>query len=884
MSMKRFNFLMVLAMTSSIAFAQTYRLTEMTKETFAAGGDEQWSFQKYEYGTGTYTSFSTYGDESTCNFLDYFLPERVMGERITEIDGYTQDTDGNYWAGNKRFAWYDRKYEAPKTDSNDKFIYMTENFETYANPKYAGVVSFTVPADGYYAVSGTIVRQDCFKLNPLHLVPRFRKQGIETVDSAVTMGFAFAYGDKCGELENFSNTGLPEGGQPRFKAQEPVDYSFAFYAKKGDVVSFETSAAKHFLYTTWVRDIYGRSFFKKLDIETIDKATAEAMENYVDPYNMDGVQEFLDKMGKYETEVGMIESNDELVGVGYGKYSQEAIYKFYEEVAVLYDAYLNGAINGMNVAIYDKKLEEIWNTFQNSKANFDYTVEGNYVLFTDDENIKYVQMPITSDTNNDQPFGYYYYDVKTGQYGKFSTFANTKGGKEGWCRSTGEWMYINYDGDCHPLNNMAPTIMFTAPADGYYKVGITVYRPNPNMKVINPLYIRARMVTEVESVLSCPKDEEMFSKQYGHVETDGMQGKAPVDLDFYVHLKEGDRIAADIDAYTSNRNSSAGTQFTRFVVARMLSEGNPITKEFVDNADFPCYDPYRLADMSALEALLVEARAVDEKTKTNTGEGEGQYAEEAYTAFAQLLAQAEAYVANPGDATQREIENFTNSFNKAIAALLASRKPFNVAVEGKTAIRVAGTEKVLIQKDPAPGAYYYGAIMTLDEMIADAEKNNRNVEDYRWSFTVNPHADGGYYLATSDGVLTSDGYVSALPPNPTDVLADSRIAFYKQEKTDSTVAICRMKDNQYWDTNMQWKSPYNKLALSGSPLYKWVLCEGPVYIPNAIELTDNVSRSEVKVEYFTLDGRKLAAPVKGIVVKRTVFGNGTVATKKIVVK
>ena len=132
--MKRFNFLMVLAMTSSIAFAQTYRLTEMTKETFAAGGDEQWSFQKYEYGTGKYTSFSTYGDESTCNFLDYFLPERVMGERITEIDGYTQDTDGNYWAGNKRFAWYDRKYEAPKTDSNDKFIYMTENFETYANP------------------------------------------------------------------------------------------------------------------------------------------------------------------------------------------------------------------------------------------------------------------------------------------------------------------------------------------------------------------------------------------------------------------------------------------------------------------------------------------------------------------------------------------------------------------------------------------------------------------------------------------------------------------------------------------------------------------------------------------------------------------------------
>ena len=228
---------------------------------------------------------------------------------------------------------------------------------------------------------------------------------------------------------------------------------------------------------------------------------------------------------------------------------------------------------------------------EGSPADIDFSTNGNYVLFTDDENIKVLKMPITSDTNNDQPFGYYYYDVNKGQYVKFSKFDKTKAGKDGWCQKTDEYMYICDDGDCHPLKNMAPTIMFTAPADGYYKVGITVYRPNPNPKVINPLYIRARMVTEFNSVLSCPKDEEMFSKQYGHVETDGMQGKAPVDLDFFVHLKEGDRIAADIDAYTSNNIASAGTQFTRFVVARMLSDGNPITKEFVDNADFPCYDP-----------------------------------------------------------------------------------------------------------------------------------------------------------------------------------------------------------------------------------------------------------------------------------------------------
>ena len=55
-------------MAAFTAFAQSYKLTEMSQETFAAGGGDLWSFQKYQYATGQYTDFAMFGNESTCNY------------------------------------------------------------------------------------------------------------------------------------------------------------------------------------------------------------------------------------------------------------------------------------------------------------------------------------------------------------------------------------------------------------------------------------------------------------------------------------------------------------------------------------------------------------------------------------------------------------------------------------------------------------------------------------------------------------------------------------------------------------------------------------------------------------------------------------------------
>jgi hypothetical protein len=40
----------------------------------------------------------------------------------------------------------------------------------------------------------------------------------------------------------------------------------------------------------------------------------------------------------------------------------------------------------------------------------------------------------------------------------------------------------------------------------------------------------------------------------------------------------------------------------------------------------------------------------------------------------------------------------------------------------------------------------------------------------------------------------------------------------------------------------------------------------------------------VRIEYYSLDGRRIAAPTEGIVIRRLYFGNGKVNTDKLFVK
>lgn len=881
--MTKHYLVMLCLLAATTASAQTYKLTDMTAETFAQGGDDQWSFQKYEYATGKYSTFQIYGDSSTCNFLDYYNPERCMGERITEIDGYTGSSVNNYWAGNIRKAWYDQPYVDVSTDDLEKFIYMSEDFETYAQPKYAGVVSFTVPADGYYIVKGSIVREDCAKMDPLYLIPRYRYEGVEQVDSSVTMGLAFAYGDQGGEIEGSSNWNLSQGAEQRYVAQTPVEYTFAFNGKKGDIVSFETNASRSYGSETYARTCWGRSFFKQLDIETTDQATAEAAENFVDPYDQTGVDDLTQLITDLQDYVEQLEASDS-VGNNYGQYTQEAVDNFNSVAEEVFNAIGEGMVSALNLEIYQNKIDEAWKQLMASKSSIDYTAEGNYVLFSTDEDLQ--SSIISKETNEDNPFGYYSHEVSTGLYTKFPVHGSNKGGT-GWCRNANEWFYLNDDGMMHPLTTYSPSVMFTAPADGYYLVGLTCYRPNPNTKVENPLYLRARFVTQTDSTLVCATDEEMFSKEYGSVANDGESGKAPIDLDFFVHLKQGDKIATEIEAYTSNRNSSAGTLFTRYIIASVLGSGTPITEEYVENSGLDVYDPYKQADLTTLQQVADSAKALLDQTASQLGDGEGQYGQEEYDALNSDYTVAANILSNtPDNFMQVQADSLTKVLTTDITALLESRHPYQAHPSGETAIRLAGTNKYLVQKNLADGSidHFYAGFMSMDDIVADTIKNGTFLSDYQWTWTVNAVDTGGYYLTNSNGVLNANGYVEKTAPDPTDQYNASRLYFYKENENDSTVAICRATDSLYWNTSYSWHSPYDMVNTSEKPVYAFILGPAPASTPTGITTVGVTDEKVSRIEYYTVDGRRTSASAKGLILRRVIFSDGSSKTTKVVVK
>ena len=432
------------------------------------------------------------------------------------------------------------------------------------------------------------------------------------------------------------------------------------------------------------------------------------------------------------------------------------------------------------------------------------------MLFSEDAELQGVK--VLMEQNEDNPFGFYSYEVASGEYTKLNGPTTTKARKQGWCRNSDEYMYLNIDGSLHPDVARNPAILFTAPADGYYNVGISLYRFKPNSNVENPLYLRTRLVSkDAEGNLSCPKDLEMFSKQFGSVKNDGEGGYAPIALDFYVHLKKGDKISAEVEAYTSGRNSSAGTQITRFTVASMLSAGNPITKEFVESTGVPLFDPYEILDLTALQSTLESASEVDKKVEDKVGTEIGQYSPDLYAVFKKLLDQANTYVTNPGEVKQYQVDYLNDKLKASLSALVSSRK-----IGGKIAIRIADTKKYLVQKNKAKD-FWYAAFMSMDEIINAVGNGKTSLDDYRWIFEVKELPDGGYNLTNENGFLTADGYVTAKGD------AAARLKFVRQNLEDSLVAICRESDNLYWNSSFTWKNSHDMINTSSIPVYAFVL-------------------------------------------------------------
>ncbi len=71
----------------------------------------------------------------------------------------------------------------------------------------------------------------------------------------------------------------------------------------------------------------------------------------------------------------------------------------------------------------------------------------------------------------------------------------------------------------------------------------------------------------------------------------------------------------------------------------------------------------------------------------------------------------------------------------------------------------------------------------------------------------------------------------------------------------------------------------NKDAVTGVDEYY------PTYTPSTgIEEIKNVAKPSCKFEYYSLNGTRIAEPVNGISIRKTIFSDGTVQTDKVIKK
>lgn len=885
--MKKLYTLVASLALAAAASAQTWQLSQMTDETFAVGGDAQWSFQKYDLETGVFSTFEYFDEQSACNYVDIYQPERAGGQLFQDIDK-EMIISGEYTrALTDRNAWHDTDWTAPsRTDANAKFVYvsraeMLDNaFEVCGNQQYNAVISFTVPADGCYSVNGTVIRQDGANLKAISVVPRMRLKGTTTLDAAISRVASFPFGEGGEFIDGVTNYRLADGYEQRFTPQQPASFTFAFKAKADDIVSFEVSYAD-LTPSNWPRDYYPRTFYRQLDIQKVDEATAAAAEVFINPYDQSTINLLTDKLSDYEDLLTELP-----VGSNPGEYPYSDVTEFDELCADFYDLIQDGTINATNVNEYIRMLEEAWEKLMASKVIMDFDVEGNYRLFASagrpaDGDLELKNDPAAMAANEDTPWGFYGRVVNTGVFERFANHdAGNLAKEDAWYRGANQWYYITDNGSLHPLTDRAPGIMFTALQDGVYRLDLSVYRPNPNPSVENPLYIRWYHL--FEGAETAPTDQAVLSRQYGSVANDGEGGKAPIDMVLYANMKEGDRLFFEVDCYTSGRNSSAGTQILNLSAGCMISYDEPITAEYAAASGQLFLNPYGTGDCTALREAIAEATELIASTVVGTEPG--QYPEEAQQALAAVLAEANEYAALEGgpSLTQSVVDQMTNTLLQAIQAYKDARIPYTFQPTGDYGIRFAANDKFITRKNQGNGDFYYADLINLDGVYAEMNRVGIELEDFTWTYSITPvEGTTAVTITTADGYMTPDAYIALTPEDDSEFVLPT-FTFVRETPDADVFAIRRNSDGLYWDEGIAWKSPYNKINTSDVPKFIWTLDATTIDQAVGISAPASVSRQLSTVSYYDLSGRRVSATTRGLLIRRVTYADSTVQATKIV--
>lgn len=453
----------------------------------------------------------------------------------------------------------------------------------------------------------------------------------------------------------------------------------------------------------------------------------------------------------------------------------------------------------------------------------DFTATGNYVLFTDDASL--TEKKVDMSKNEDNPFGYYYFDKAGGVYTKFLQYTTNVTKKTGWCQKTGEWLYINPDGTIHPLSNRNPSIMFTAPSDGYYYFGVTYIRDGYSQNVTNPLCFYLRYVINNNGTLNSSNDSWLYTHEYGN-KTIGDTDRGPFNLNCFVNLKAGDKISVEIGVKDNASNGNGQNTISRFVVASKVNETTAFSEEYMNAKGYEILDPHKI-DLTGLKATVSKANSFKDEIGSNYGDyGNTYYQEGRYQTFITALNNAQDFINKEnhiGD-TQAQADNMKTNIETAMQALKDTRNGYQYTLTPgtKIALKVAGTDQYLVREDKAD-VFYYAGYKTLSDML---NKKNVGIENFQWLFDVTTNEKGGYNLAIDGHYVTVDAYVLE------NASADaSRLSFWTKEENGSTVGVRRESDMKYWTSTIYWNKPYNKVGTQDIPVYNLEVCTAPAATP-----------------------------------------------------
>lgn len=696
---KKSFFALGLAFCSLGTIAQTYKLHDMTDAEFSAGKNQYFSFSEYRFASGTYEPFTLLTDSGRVNFYDKYCPERYQGELIgNPSDKNLNDGSTDYYA-DLRKSWCNVK-GAGKNNDASSFIYVSRDFETYPTLLGNSTIEFTVPQDGYYKVTSSVIREDgaYSETNYLMAKFRFRYSGDKALDPAATLGFDYKYGDNSGLL--YQAVRPSDGYVFNWYQTNPTPHFFYVYAKAGDIITGEPDCS-HFLGSTnfidaksyWARDAWGRSKWLQFDAEVVDETTAKAnAETYVDPYEDSGdwTQKLMDLYWSSTQYV-----IDVTVGYGVGQYQQEDV-TAYNDFITYYDPAILEKLPPFNAKIYYEKILKTFEAFKAKANTIDYTLPENNLLFpiaTTSELYPRFESQFAK-TAIDSPWDFKSYTPSTGIYNAIKNYDNAnKSGIYAWSDASSEWFYIAKDGYVHPTPTKSPVIAFTAPVNGVYHAQTTIQRNLGNANK-NYMYTRYRFVKGgiVNGTSSVPKENFICADAYGYA-----GANVAVNREFYINMKAGDAITFEEDAYTANTNGSAGSQWQRLIVLQVPEAKIDSTLKATTDV---YSNPYQQA--SNFIAMDSTINAITEALKTvKVGDELGSYPEILKSDLELSVSQAKD-LRDDVTTTQYDLDLATKSLQASYTTFLTNKN-----------VRYESNETLL------SGAYYIelnGLYLTCDSM------------------------------------------------------------------------------------------------------------------------------------------------------------------------